>query len=65
MSFRIRHFQSILPFSLSALKTVVRSEEQTSIRIETPNVMVEWLALLPHVREVPGSDLGPETGYPE
>jgi hypothetical protein len=27
-------------------------------------VVVEWLTLL-HIREVPGSNLGPETGYPE
>jgi hypothetical protein len=30
-----------------------------------PNVMVEWLALLLRIREVPGSNLGPETGYPD
>jgi hypothetical protein len=28
------------------------------------NVMVEWLILLLHIREVPGSTLGPETSYP-
>jgi hypothetical protein len=27
------------------------------------NVMVEWLILLLHIREVPGSNLGPEIGY--
>jgi hypothetical protein len=27
------------------------------------NVMVEWLALL--IREVPGSNLDPEAGYPD
>jgi hypothetical protein len=27
----------------------------------TPNVVVEWLTL--HIWEVPGSNLGPETGY--
>jgi hypothetical protein len=26
---------------------------------------VEWLALLLHIREVPGSNLGPETDYPD
>jgi hypothetical protein len=25
----------------------------------------EWLALLLHIREVPGSELGPTTRYPE
>jgi hypothetical protein len=29
-----------------------------------PNVVVEWLALLLRIREVPRSNLGPETGYP-
>jgi hypothetical protein len=28
-----------------------------------PNVVVEWLTLL-HIRKIPGSNLGPETGYP-
>jgi hypothetical protein len=28
------------------------------------NVLVEWLKLLLCILEVPGSDLGPETGYP-
>jgi hypothetical protein len=29
------------------------------------NVVVEWLALLLPIREVPGSNLGPETGCPD
>jgi hypothetical protein len=29
------------------------------------NVMVEWLTLHLHILEVPGSNLGPETGYPD
>jgi hypothetical protein len=29
-----------------------------------PNTVVEWLTLL-RIREVLGSDLGPETGYPD
>jgi hypothetical protein len=28
-----------------------------------PNFTVEWLALLLRIREVPGSNLGPETRY--
>jgi hypothetical protein len=32
--------------------------------IET-KVVVEWLTILLHIREVPDSNLGPETGYPE
>jgi hypothetical protein len=31
----------------------------------SPNVVVEWLAFLLRIREVPGSNLGPETGYPD
>jgi hypothetical protein len=30
-----------------------------------PNIVVEWLAFLLLILEVPGSNLGPETGYPE
>jgi hypothetical protein len=29
------------------------------------NPKVEWLALLLLIREVPGSNIDPETGYPE
>jgi hypothetical protein len=29
------------------------------------NMAVEWLALLLRIREFPGSNLGPETGYPD
>jgi hypothetical protein len=29
------------------------------------NVVVEWLALLLSIWEVPGSNLGLETGYPD
>jgi hypothetical protein len=31
----------------------------------TLNVVVEWLALLLRIREVPGSYQNPETGYPD
>jgi hypothetical protein len=31
----------------------------------SPNVVVEWLMILFSIREVPGSNLGAETGYPE
>jgi hypothetical protein len=30
-----------------------------------PNVMVEKLTLMLHIREVPGSNLSLQTGYPE
>jgi hypothetical protein len=29
----------------------------------TPKVLVQWLTLLLRIRKVPGSNLGPETGY--
>jgi hypothetical protein len=31
----------------------------------TPNVVAEWLALLLHTSEVPGSNLSKETSYPD
>jgi hypothetical protein len=31
----------------------------------TPNVLAEWLARLLHTVDVPGSNLVPETGYPD
>jgi hypothetical protein len=37
----------------------------TSCYDEVVNVVVEWLALLIRIREVPGSDLSPESGYPD
>jgi hypothetical protein len=30
-----------------------------------PNIVVEWLTLLLHIREVPGSNLDLETGHPD
>jgi hypothetical protein len=30
-----------------------------------PNVPVEWLVLLPQIRENPDSNLGSENGYPD
>jgi hypothetical protein len=30
--------------------------------IHRPNIVIEWLALFLHIREVLGSNLGPETG---
>jgi hypothetical protein len=29
------------------------------------DIMAEWLALLLHIQEVSGSNLGPETSYPD
>jgi hypothetical protein len=39
--------------------------EATSIAIMFTKITVEWLALLFHIWEVTGSDLVPETGYPD
>jgi hypothetical protein len=35
------------------------------VAIFRSNVVVEWLKLLLRFREVPGSHLGPEMGYPD
>jgi hypothetical protein len=36
-----------------------------SLKIKTPDIVVEWLTLLLRIPEFPGSNLGPETGYLE
>jgi hypothetical protein len=33
--------------------------------VVVPNVVVEWLTLLLHIREVPGSNICPKTDCPE
>jgi hypothetical protein len=33
--------------------------------VQVPNVVVEWLTLLRLILEVPGLNLGLETGHPE
>jgi hypothetical protein len=43
---------------------VVITLEESSSPIIKPNVMVEWLTLLLRIH-VWGSNLGPETSYPE
>jgi hypothetical protein len=37
----------------------------TASVVSVANVLVEWLTLLFHIREVPGSNLGLETGNPD
>jgi hypothetical protein len=37
----------------------------TPIQFWQKNVAVEWLTLLPRIQEAPGSDVGPETSYPD
>jgi hypothetical protein len=36
-----------------------------STNLNERNVVAEWLALLLHIRDVPGSNLGPKTEYSE
>jgi hypothetical protein len=38
---------------------------QRSQETKTPNVVVEWLTLMLRIKEVPASNPGPETGYPD
>jgi hypothetical protein len=45
--------------------TIIALMMETVSTCETPNVVVEWPTILLRVREVPGSNLGPETGYPD
>jgi hypothetical protein len=47
---------------LGRVHEIVYQCYQTSVG---PNVIVEWLALVLCIREVPGSNLGTETGYPD
>jgi hypothetical protein len=42
----------------------VRNSEQGD-EVNAPNVVIEWLTLLLRIREVPISNVGPETGYPD
>jgi hypothetical protein len=34
-------------------------------RLQLPNVVVKWLTLLLRIRDFSGSNLGPETGFPD
>jgi hypothetical protein len=42
-----------------------KSYFQNELFIDILNIMAEWLTLLLHIYEVQGSNLGPETRYPE
>jgi hypothetical protein len=53
---------SLLTLSPAPPHTVV-CINQEQITVIPPNVVVVWLALLLRIRVVPGSNLGPETGY--
>jgi hypothetical protein len=43
------------------LQTYILNKKQQDTN--TPHVVVQWLTFLLRIREVPGSNLGPETGY--
>jgi hypothetical protein len=47
------------PEDYSLIFTVVKTSNLVS------NVVVKWLTLVLRIRDVPGSNLGPETGYPD
>jgi hypothetical protein len=48
------------------IKPMVKHDSDTNTEGEqTPNVASDWLVLLLRIREVSGSNLGPETGYPD
>jgi hypothetical protein len=54
-------FYKQMAFHREALNIIlVRSN---AIRFKYQTSRFEWVALLPHVWEVPGSNLGPETSY--
>jgi hypothetical protein len=49
-------------------RTHARTHVHTHTHIHTPrkpNVTTEWLTPLLHIREDLGSNIGPETGYPD
>jgi hypothetical protein len=37
----------------------------TSITPKVPSVVIKWLTFLLHIRDIAGSNLGSETGYPD
>jgi hypothetical protein len=41
------------------------SFETLTTKLLTLNVVVEWLKLLLHILDVPASNIGPDTGYPD
>jgi hypothetical protein len=49
----------LLPYGVISLHAITKQ-----IRF-APNIVVEWLTLLLRIRDVSGSNLGPETDYSE
>jgi hypothetical protein len=50
-----------ISFSFSELASHIKVQS----KLFKPNVMAKWLALLLHIWEVSGSNLGLETDYPD
>jgi hypothetical protein len=55
-------------YKATASQTTKQSRDPQDIMYKTivlsPNILVQWLILL-RIREVPGTNLGPETGHPD
>jgi hypothetical protein len=47
------------------LKCGLRTQFAASTERELSHVAADWLPLLRRIRELPGSNLGPETGCPD
>jgi hypothetical protein len=54
-----------LKLSSGQFKTLHSEKMSTLWIVRSDNIQSEWLAFLLRIREVPGSNLGPETGYPD
>jgi hypothetical protein len=44
---------------------MIKFLKYATLDMPTPNVVVEWLKHLLHILEVPDSNLGLRTGYPD
>jgi hypothetical protein len=54
-----QHYLLVQKFTLLAENLLTKSIPHT------PNIVAEWVATLLCIWDVPGSNLGPETGYPD
>jgi hypothetical protein len=46
-------------------KFISSGEVLVSAQLISPNIVMEWLTFMFHIREVQGSNLGLETDYPD
>jgi hypothetical protein len=44
---------------------IIKCRHKIQPPLSLSNDVVKWLAILLRIRDVPGSHLGPETGYPD